>query len=67
MTYLPFDLVVHMFFTYINEGFKILFRMGYGFFKIFKKEINEANNYEELHVSLLESGKNFTLLKKKLF
>jgi len=67
MTVLPYDLVYHMFMVYLNEGIKILFRMGYAFFKMFKEELTTALTLEQMNLAVGHKTANFTQLDKKVF
>ena len=37
LNYVPLDIINTMFTVYLNEGIKIMFRIGYAFFKILKE------------------------------
>ena len=39
--------MLQMFLVYLNEGLKVLFEMGYTFFKFYKTELIEAKTVEQ--------------------
>ena len=53
--------------VYLNEGIKILFRMGYAFFKMFKEELARSNTMDEMQSLIGHKTANFTHLDKKVF
>lgn len=56
-----------MFFIYLNEGIKILFRMGYGFFKIYKYEIQKCTEKDQLFPRIVSGLANMKNVDKKVF
>jgi hypothetical protein len=53
--------------VYLNEGIKILFRMGYAFFKMFRPELEGASTLKEMDSAVMRKTANFTMLDKKVF
>lgn len=47
LDYIPLDIIYMLFPAYLNEGIKILFRIGYGFFKTLKEYIRCCKNEED--------------------
>lgn len=45
--FVPLDIINTLFTVYINEGIKIMFRIGYAFFKVLKPDILACANEEE--------------------
>lgn len=47
LDYIPLDIIYMLFPAYLNEGIKILFRIGYGFFKTLKEYIKCCKNEDD--------------------
>lgn len=54
LQFVPLDIINTMFSVYINEGIKIMFRIGYAFFKTLKEEILECNTEDEFKFNTRE-------------
>lgn len=55
LDYVPLDIVNTLFPAYLNEGIKILFRIGYAFFKTLKDVIAKAKCAEDFEVCCAEA------------
>ena len=64
---LPYDLVMFFFLVYLNEGVKILYRMGYGFFKFFKPQMKESKDLNGLKYAVSHRASNFSQTDRRVF
>lgn len=67
LDYIPLDLMNTLFAIYLNEGIKILFRVGYAFFKTLKQEILCSSSFEEFKIVTTEILENLDAEGKKRF
>lgn len=56
-----------MFIVYLNEGIKVLYRMGYSFFKLYRDELQFCNQKNILLQKIEEKLKKLTLEDKEKF
>lgn len=64
--YFPHDIVIQLFFVYLNEGVKTLFRMGYAFFKLYKDEILNSKDLNQIKYSIKMKCNNLTYIDREL-
>jgi len=67
LAYVPLDIINTLFTVYINEGIKIMFRIGYAFFKILKPVILDCTNEEEFTFNTKERLEAMDDEEKKKF
>lgn len=67
LEYVPLDIINTLFTVYLNEGIKIMFRIGYAFFKILKEQIICSSSSEEFDVVARETLEQMSDEGKKRF
>ena len=67
LEFIPLDIINTMFTVYLNEGIKILFRIGYSFFKLLKTQIINSTSREQFEVFVKETISGFTDDDKRRF
>ena len=55
LDYVPLDIITMLFAVYLNEGIKIMFRIGYAFFKTLKEEILCTGSKEDFDIVTKET------------
>ena len=60
----PYDVKLICFFEYLNEGLEVLFRMGYAFFKFYKKTLINSRTKSELYKKIEQKSKSLTSIDK---
>lgn len=64
--YFPHDIVISLFFVYLNEGIKTLYRMGYAFFKLYKNEILNSKDLNQIQYAIKKRANNLTDFDREL-
>ena len=64
---LPYDIIMFFFLVYLNEGVKILYRMGYGFFKFFKPQMKESKDLNGMIYAVNHRAANFSQTDRRVF
>lgn len=67
LEYIPLDIIVMLFPAYLNEGIKILFRIGYGFFKTLKEYIKCCSAEDDFRANCRQVLATLTDEDKKRF
>lgn len=65
--YIPLDIIHIMFPAYLNEGIKILFRIGYSFFKTLKNVILKTKSQDEFEMNCTDALERLNTDEKKKF
>ena len=64
--YFPHDIVIQLFFVYLNEGIKTLLRMGYAFFKLYKEEILNSKDLNQIKYNIKKKCENLAYIDREL-
>lgn len=67
LEFVPLDIINTMFTVYLNEGIKILYRIGYAFFKQLKIQIVNSTSVEQFEVLVKETISAYTDDEKRRF
>ena len=67
LDYVPLDLIYMVFPAYLNEGIKILFRIGYSFFKTLKEYILCCKSEEDFRINCKQALEIMSDEEKKRF
>lgn len=67
LEFVPLDIINTLFVVYLNEGIKILFRLGYGFFKYLAQEIASATSIQQLRIAIKNRLEYLTDKEKRVF
>ena len=59
-SYFSADILIHCFFVYLSEGVRVLYYMGYAFFKFYREVLISAKSLQDLRLKVKQRARSMT-------